>query len=751
MRKKSLDLMRKKSLFLMSEKSLFFTLSFLFLTSIPYTSFSQDQSPPIIPKEETPLQRMLFHLPSLEGKERVDTLNEIAFEYLLKNENLDGVIAYGEEALNIATTMSYDTGQAYALTRIALAHRLGRNYLKAIEFGERSVAIRKRIGGFILVAGYHNLADPYRLIGDYEKSLQLEDSSIQICQAVLDKDPENQRAKELMVKAYRTIGDTYKSRQQYSHAVEAYQEGLRIGEQMEEKKVLIQIYLLLGIAYKDQGIYKTAAEYFEQALAAFKSNQDEQGIAITLNNLGELYYLTQQYPPAITNYKESLALYEKKKDDLRVGEVLNNLGGVYESMGDYVQAKDYFKRALSLHTTLNYPKGKAEALYSIGALALAQAEIEEAISQLEASRAIADSLNILHLRLRITSALTEAYEQQQAYPQAFANSEARAAIAESLSSDKEHTLSLLFNLEEERNKNAYQADLREKEQTLSQTKIIALSVVSGLLLLIIFAIMRIYTDRQRIQAEHQQVMEANYKVEVERLHTKEAYNKIDKLLADQEVETLKARVETRENEQTRIGQDLHDQLGGLLSAIKGYFISIDKKLGKISEEIGEVDLNQYKKAGSLLDEAVDKVREISHNLSSGILKKYGLVAAIRSLCNRVKDSELVDVEFHAFEVPERLSKEVESAVYRIIQELFSNILKHAKAKEVTVQVSFYNDLKIINLTVEDDGVGFDYQPDRKYNGIGLSGIADHVKMLRGDLKIDSQKGRGTTVMVDIPV
>ena len=155
----------------------------------------------------------------------------------------------------------------------------------------------------------------------------------------------------------------------------------------------------------------------------------------------------------------------------------------------------------------------------------------------------------------------------------------------------------------------------------------------------------------------------------------------------------------------------------------------------------------YQKAEDLIDEACNTVREISHGMMPYLLEQQGLEAAIEDLCQTFASSKDLAVYFNPFQVDLIQADVLKFTLYRITQELLKNILKHAHASEVIVQLTVEDNQ--IELLVEDDGVGFDPQAQRK--GIGLSNIASRVEYLNGQFNIDSAVGRGSTFLIALPL
>ncbi|MFK7784202.1 MAG: sensor histidine kinase, partial [Crocinitomicaceae bacterium] len=221
--------------------------------------------------------------------------------------------------------------------------------------------------------------------------------------------------------------------------------------------------------------------------------------------------------------------------------------------------------------------------------------------------------------------------------------------------------------------------------------------------------------------------------------------KIDDLLNKQGEETMYAMLDGQESEKNRIASELHDTLGSILSTVKLYFKSMDKEIDQLKQE----NIEQFEKANELLDEAVQEVRKISHDLSTGVLKDLGLFRAVQNLISKIEGSGEIQIELMTHGTDDDLLIVNQSAIYRIIQESLSNTLKHAKAKKVSIQLNVFEDL--FNLIIEDDGVGFDANQMVSNIGMGLRSNKARVSKMNGTFNIDSGKGIGTTINIDIPL
>jgi PAS domain S-box-containing protein len=202
----------------------------------------------------------------------------------------------------------------------------------------------------------------------------------------------------------------------------------------------------------------------------------------------------------------------------------------------------------------------------------------------------------------------------------------------------------------------------------------------------------------------------------------------------QQQEVLSAILSTQEEERRRIAEALHNGVGQLLYGTRLHLDTLPpSEAGQASKQ--------------LLNEAIAATRSISFELTPSILEDFGLEVALRELVSRIPASLSVDLNLHGLAEP--MPPLLATAVYRIVQELLNNVMKHAHAQEVFVQVS--RDENQLYLSVEDDGVGFDAGTETSLNGIGLSGIRTRVGLLGGTVSINSRPGRGTGFFLQVPV
>ena len=193
---------------------------------------------------------------------------------------------------------------------------------------------------------------------------------------------------------------------------------------------------------------------------------------------------------------------------------------------------------------------------------------------------------------------------------------------------------------------------------------------------------------------------------------------------------MKAIVTTQEDTQQKIAKDIHDSVGQTLAAAK---LAVETGLNKRSDSV------EFIKTSSLIDTACHKIRKISHQLLPHSLRVDGLLPAIDELMDDSFRHTKIEYEFNHHHIPGRLDEQVEINLYRIIQELISNILKHADAHKVSLQ--FVKNENELILWMEDNGQGFDQAT--KKTGIGLINIKSRLELIKGKLNIETEPGNGT--------
>ncbi len=214
--------------------------------------------------------------------------------------------------------------------------------------------------------------------------------------------------------------------------------------------------------------------------------------------------------------------------------------------------------------------------------------------------------------------------------------------------------------------------------------------------------------------------------------------------AEEELARLKI-IHALEDERMRLARDLHDELGMTLTAIK---LDLQVLNNKLPEK--EVDLkNRLLTSIERVNSSLDKIREKSASLRPPALDDLGLVAAINNLVEALSKCSSMQAVFKVHEDQVRFPRDIEITLYRCTQEALSNVMRHASALNVTVELTW--DTWVIQLIIKDDGVGFEFNhPEIYQKSLGLQGIRERVSLLGGAFEVNSSQGVGTEIIIRIP-
>lgn len=657
-----------------------------------------------------------------DNEQKVDSLIEASWTAFLKSDP-EAATAYAERGIELATRLNYPLGLASSFIHTALvAHHLDGNFEKAEINYKKALEIRKAEGELELAVKVY-----INLIGLYNKQSKFEEATEVGQKGIILLEQTNKKAEvylKLKAKLYNLLGDTYRNQTQPRKAIEYLEESLAIRKELGKKSPIMKTLLNLGNLYAEDYInnFEKANDSYEKCRLLAQEIGDNIHEARALLGLGNLYYLK--------NDTTSLAYYEEVRkielaahsDDKR--KATKNLGSLYMRQDKPQKA---LKEWLKIEPDFRANDNKLElALISadIGEAYRKKGDYDKAIIYLNRALTMADTLNNANVTTLTLTNMVAYYSELRDYEQAYLLNNRAKLIQDSIARLAQEAIVYKSNIEETRREKAEleNEQQRLKNQNMTQAGLLLISLLSILMGLVAFYA---YANRKNRQLALQQV---------------------DKLLYEQELRLATARLEGRDIERERVAHDLHDRLGGMLTAVKYYFAAIEPKLNSIQNDTR----TQYLKAVNLLDDSCQEVRRIAHDMTSKNLEEYGLKYTLEQFATQLQAAGKVKVDTSIFGMEERLDSNVEEQIYRIVQELMGNALKHAKAKNISIQLNHFDE--IVNLMLEDDGVGFDAVTARKASkGLGLKSINKRITDLNGTWNIDSTIGRGTSVSIDIPV
>jgi len=271
----------------------------------------------------------------------------------------------------------------------------------------------------------------------------------------------------------------------------------------------------------------------------------------------------------------------------------------------------------------------------------------------------------------------------------------------------------------------------EKKATASRNRFI----ISTLLLLLAVSLAAIWYNRSKLLEKKNQLVQQNAAMQEQKISELE---KEKQLLASQ------ALLRGQEEERARLAKELHDGLGGLLSGVKHSIINT-KENTLLTDDNSQL----FERSVQMIDNSVKELRRVAHNMMPEALAKFGLSDAINDYCKTINASGAVQVIYQDFGDTVKYDSSVETGVYRIIQELLNNVIKHSGGTQVLVQTICNADR--ISITVEDNGKGFDTVSLKDTPGTGWNNIRSRVDYLKGSIDINSETGKGSSVNIELPI
>ncbi len=539
------------------------------------------------------------------------------------------------------------------------------------------------------------LADVYIKLGDYEGDVFSEyEKSLRYYNYALEHFKATKNEKGIKQTNYK-IAVRYINAGFFNDAINMLSALANDHEKNNEISSLSNVYFHIHRAYRGLGDYEKSLQNLQKTIELNKIVKDT---ALTINILFDrvqAFELSYELDSALVDaYKAFTFCTQANKLDL-AAKGLFHIGYVNKLKKDYPRALKYLEKSLDILPFSPYNELRMMIYKELG-------DINQKIGNTK------DAYNLL---LRYTLLNDSIHNKNKL--ESFTN------LALKYGSKEKQTSIELLKIEKEYEiaKNAAQ------KRTLY-----ILGIGLFIVLLSIYFIIKFY-DQQISTTK----IITEQKEEINQRQIRELEDNI-------KMSSMKSVIEGQEIERERIAKDLHDSLGGLLSTIKLQFDHVSS----INHELS--GMKEYTKAHQLLDTAVEEVRTISRNLQPGALQNLGLVSAIKDLINRFEGENYPEIDFQYYEMPEKMDKMISLSIYRIVQELFSNSIKHADANEILIQLNTEEDELVIQY--EDDGIGFD-QHNLKRKGMGLENIKSRVNYMLGTITIDSEKDQGMAVMIRV--
>lgn len=516
------------------------------------------------------------------------------------------------------------------------------------------------------------------------------------------------------------IAIPYQMLGQNENAVQSVQQSKDIFARIGNKDYEGQQYTLLQLLSVNMRQYRKGINYGQQAISILEKNDKENNLSYAYGNLGLNFIHLQQYDSARYFLKKSFAKAKQEGNYIIQTIYYLNMGYIDLRQQRFDAMKPNVEKSLVLAHQNEMHEQEMQGLWGLFNYYLSKKDYTNAKIYADSSLKITNQYNLRKDKLLLYPTLSNYYFAVQDIKQGFYYNFQNELLGDSI-----------LNEEIQRNtvdiEKKYESERKDNQIKTQQTALQQKNVLNYLLIAVAFALLLIsllgyrnYKHRQRLQ----QI-------------------KIDELETEKQLTATEAVLKGEEQERSRLAKDLHDGLGGMLSGIKYSLSAVKGNLVMLPD-----DQLAFDRSLDMLDSSIKEMRRVAHNMMPETLINFGLDTALKDFCNAINEMSTLRIRYQSFGLQDNnIEQTTAIAIYRIIQELTGNILKHSGAQEALVQLS--REDKKLSVTVEDNGRGFDIGAIKNVKGIGLSGIRNRIAFLKGSFDIQSEPGKGTSVYIEI--
>lgn len=590
----------------------------------------------------------------------------------------------------------------------------------------------------------------------YENPSEARAKAFQILDSI-DKDDQVSR-----IRLLKHAGSSYVFETNYSEALKYYNEALSIAEEIGLYLEIGNINNNLGVICNEIGNYKTAYIHFVEALNNYDLAENQDKKTGTYNNIGLVYYHMKNYSKALNYFDRALDSTIKPTDTILIASILNNIALCYSSENEHEKALGFLDQAITLSEKINNKYGLCISHQLMGSIYLNLNQTEKAFEAFSVSIDIARekewSYQLAVSRLGNAKVLLGMNRAEDAFKIAYEVLEmAKAQNSLVLQSDAHQALSDIYEKTGEYKNSMlhYREYTKTQEEIINQTVIHQVYDIELTHLNQVNKMQQLELDRKMLIISNKNtllffislvfilVLIGIWLLYLNHRHRQKV--KFQTTIIELTEKKSNAALEAEIQERKRIGEELHDSLGYLLS-LAGLNASVLYKRKDIAEEKRKELLEALMKS---IEDAFDEVRNISHNLAPSLLSERGLKGALKNISDRVNQSTKLSMSFDTFGLDEKFDNLIENTLFRTIQEIVNNTIKHSDASKLFIQIAQGNNE--ITLMAEDNGKGFNFDEIKKHSSYGLAHIKSRIENLNGTMFIDSNQNRGTIISILIPL
>lgn len=562
---------------------------------------------------------------------------------------------------------------------------------------------------------YFNKSFVYSDNSNYQKVKDCLDSAL-----IYLKESKHDKALLTTAKVYNSFSNNSKFLNNFNESVDYQLKAIIILEELQKYPNLVTSYYNLSNIYKEINEFEKQEECGRKALEFAKKTGDNRDYFIANSIIANSLTMRNNYDEAFRYTTAAQKYYSDKYEptSLIIYHLISGLLNM--NLNKLNEAEDDFSQSLKLAENANQVFSITQSKIQLSRVLALQKKFSESEIILKSAEIEINKTGENSQRNIILDYFSQLYEESGDYKKSLHYYKMYKQLNDSLSStENKHYLSDLQTkfevLKKENEIKTQQVQLDRRNYLITFLIVFLIS-----LLIISFSYFRYYKQKQIVQQQH-----------------------IEKLETQQQLAATEAVLKGEEQERTRLAKDLHDGLGGMLSGIKYSFTTMKGNLVMTPE-----NHLAFERSMDMLDSSIREMRRVAHNMMPEALVRFGMDTALSDFCNDINQSGALKINYQSIGLEGvSIDQTVAITLYRIIQELINNTMKHANATSAIVQVTKSNGQ--LAVTVEDDGIGFDTSILKNNQGIGWANIQNRVDFLKGKLDVRSKAGEGTSVQIEL--
>ncbi|MFI5133092.1 MAG: ATP-binding protein [Chitinophagales bacterium] len=619
-----------------------------------------------------------------------------------------------DSLLHLLISAKEDTNKVRTLLRLAKYYEAN-NQDSSIYYLEKSKALSeslKFISGFFEY--YQQLSIVSFTKGQYDKAMEENNTALGLARKLKDS--------SLVVIILNHIGIVYGLQQEYKIQLDYALQIINVVEAMRDSSKLSGVYHNLANCYNNLAQYRKAVDYALYSARLYTNYKKRNDyINRVYATLAQNYEGLQMIDSASYYYDKAVEESVRLNDKYAEASIYGYMSNLYANAGRFNEMLNLSKKSLALAKELQSRQMVANALYTVASAQFFNGNNEEAKKNINEAIEIATQDSLRMELLNSYGLLPYIAAKDADYKTVIWAKKKTDSIHEVVLNDQ--VIKSTTELEKKYETEKKDTQLKLQKAQLQRKSILNYILIGSAIIILLISLLtyRTYKQKQRLQQQ-----------------------RIRELEKDKQLVAVDSMLKGQEEERSRLAKDLHDGLGGLLSGVKFSLSNMKDNLIVTPDNMAV-----FERSLDMIDTSIKELRRVAHNMMPEMLTKFGLDEALKEYCNTINTAKLFTVKYQSLGMDTRLDKSIEIIIYRIVQELLNNIMKHAAATEVFVQL--IRDGSRLNIVVEDNGKGFDVGLTENSKGAGLVNVRSRVNYLKGQLGIHSEAGKGTLVNIEFNV